>query len=366
MNRIACNAIVRATRINPAIRSAAPYRWNSSNAANAQQGQGSPFAAGAAGGLAVLLGGFAWYHFSGTRQVVNTARDALNKAQELKSKVKETAADSADSAANTVNYLRSASATLIPGSAPFLGKVFDQIEQISKEHGDDVKKIFDETYKDFEKLAKEGSLDSQTASKAVDILQKRVKELQELAAEAGGDAYNKLIAENPKLKDQISEQYNSLKDVIEKAKDKKPEAQKLLKETSSELQKIFKDNGVSEKSVKQAQELLKKKGEEAKKIGEGIGGDAYSKLVSENPKLKDQISEQYNSLKDVIEKAKDKKPEAEKLFKETSSELAKIFKDNGVSEKSVKQAQELLKKKAEEAKKLGEDVAKDAKKDNKK
>jgi hypothetical protein len=188
--------------------------------------------------------------------------------------VKDTAGDSADSAANTVNYLRSASATLIPGSAPFLGKVFDQIEQISKEHGDDVKKIFDETYKDFEKLAKEGGLDSQTASKAVDILQKRVQELQQLAGEVGGDAYNKLVSENPKLKDQISEQYNKLKEVIEKAKEKKPEAQNLLKDTSSELAKIFKENGVSEKTVKQAQELLKKKAEEAKKLGEDVAKDA--------------------------------------------------------------------------------------------
>ncbi len=188
--------------------------------------------------------------------------------------MKDTAGDSADSAANTVNYLRSASATLIPGSAPFLGKVFDQIEQISKEHGDDVKKIFDETYKDFEKLAKEGGLDSQTASKAVDILQKRVQELQQLAGEVGGDAYNKLVSENPKLKDQISEQYNKLKEVIEKAKEKKPEAQNLLKDTSSELAKIFKENGVSEKTVKQAQELLKKKAEEAKKLGEDVAKDA--------------------------------------------------------------------------------------------
>jgi len=188
--------------------------------------------------------------------------------------VKETAGDSADSAANTVNYLRSATATLIPGSAPFLGKVFDQIEQISKEHGDDVKKIFDETYKDFEKLAKEGGLDSQTASKTVDILQKRVKELQELAGAAGGDAYNKLISENPKLKDQIAEQYDKLKEVVEKAKEKKPEAQKLLKDTSSELAQIFKDNGVSKEAVQKAQDLLKKKAEEAKKLGEDLAKEA--------------------------------------------------------------------------------------------
>lgn len=274
MNRIAFNAVVRAVRVNPTIRSTAPYRWQSSNTAAAQQSQGSPFVAGAAGGLAVLLGGFAWYHFSGTRQVVNTARDALNKAQQIKEKVKDKAGDSAEGAANTVNYLRSATATLIPGSAPFLGKVFDQVEQISKEHGEDVKKIFDETYKDFEKLGKEGGLDSQTASKAVDILQKRVKELQDLAGAAGGDAYNKLVSENPKLKDQISEQYNKLKEVIEKSKDKKPEAEKLLKETSSELVQIFKDNGVSKETVQKAQDLLKKKAEEAKKLGEEVAKDA--------------------------------------------------------------------------------------------
>ena len=209
--------------------------------------------------------------------MVNTARDALNKAQELKNKVKDAASDPADSAANTINYLRSATATLIPASAPFLGKVFDQIEQISKEHGDEVKKVFDDIYHDFEKLSKEGGLDSQTATKAVEVLQKRVKELQDLATSVGGDAYSKLISENPKLKGQISEQYDKLKEIVELAKEKKPEVQSLLKDTSSELAKIFKDNGMSEKTVKQAQELLKKKAEEAKKLGEEVVKDAKKK-----------------------------------------------------------------------------------------
>lgn len=227
--------------------------------------------------MSFFILGFAWYHFSGTRQVVNTASDALKKAEELKKKVKDSASDSADSAANTVNYLRSATATLIPGSAPFLGKVFDQVEQISKEHGDEVKKIFEDTYKDFEKLGKEGSLDPQTASKAVDILQKRVQQLQELAGNIGGDAYEKLISENPKLKDQISEQYNKVKEVVEKAKEKKPEAQKFLKETTSELVKIFKDNGATKESVEKAKDLLKKKAEEAKKLGEEVSKDSKKK-----------------------------------------------------------------------------------------
>lgn len=198
--------------------------------------------------------------------------------------MKDAASDSADSAAGTLNYLRSATATLIPGSAPFLGKVFDQIEQISKEHGDDVKRIFDETYKDFEKLAKDGSLVSQTATKAVEILQKRVQELQELAGSAGGDAYSKLVSENPKLKDQISEQYDKLKQAAEKVKDKKPEAQKFLKETSSELVNIFKENGVSNETVKKAQELLKKKAEEAKKLGEETTKDGKDSKDSKDKK----------------------------------------------------------------------------------
>jgi len=283
MNRVAFNAL-RAIRVTPAIRSAAPYRWasQSTNTAGQQaqaqaQAQGSPFVAGAAGGLAVLLGGFAWYHFSGARQVVGTASGALKQAEELKKKVKDAASDSADSASNTLNYLRSATATLIPGSAPFLGKIFDQLEQVSKEHGDDVKKIFNDTYKDFEKLSKEGGLDSQTASKAVEILQKRVQEIQELAGEVGGDAYSKLVSDNPKLKDQISEQYDQLKSVVEKAKEKKPEAQKLLKDTTSELAKIFKDSGASKESVEKAKELLKKKAEEAKKLGEDVAKDAKKK-----------------------------------------------------------------------------------------
>jgi len=210
--------------------------------------------------------GFAWYQFSGTRQVVNIAREGVQKAQELKDKVKDQAGDPTE----TVKYLRSTSATLIPGSAPFLGKIFDQIEQISKDHGDEVKKVFEETYNDFEKLAKEGGLDPQTASKAVDILQKRVKQIQELAGDIGGDAFNKLISENPELRDKVSDQYKTLKDIVEKAKEKKPEIQKFLKETGSELANIFKDGDFSKKNIQKAQDLLKKKSDEAKKLIENV------------------------------------------------------------------------------------------------
>ena len=205
--------------------------------------------------------------------MVSVAQDGVKKAKELKDKMKEKVGDPTENAAETVKYLRTASAALIPGSAPFLGKVFDQIEQISNEHGDEVKKVFEETYNDLEKLVKGGGLDPKTASEAVTIIQKRVKQIQDLA----GDGFNELITKNPQLKDKISEQYKTLKDVAEKAKDKKPEVQKLLKDTGSELAKIFKDSGVSDKSVKQAQEMLKKKAEEAKKIGEELAKDAKKK-----------------------------------------------------------------------------------------
>lgn len=210
--------------------------------------------------------GYAWYHFSGTREVVSTAQVAAKKAKELKETVKDKAGDSGE----TLKYLRSTSAALIPGSAPFLGKIFDQIEQVSQEHGDEVKKVFEETNNDFEKLAKEGSLDPKTASKAVDILQKRVKQIQELAGDAGSDAINKIISENPELRDKVSDQYKNLKDLTEKAKDKKPEVQKLVKETGSELVNIFKDGDFSKKNIQKAQDLLKKKAEEGKKLVEDV------------------------------------------------------------------------------------------------
>ncbi|CAF1065294.1 unnamed protein product [Adineta ricciae] len=273
MNRLAFNAIVRATRINPTIRSIAPYRWQSTQAKANQASQGSNLTAGIAGGLTVFLGGLAWYQFSGTRQLVNTAQEGVKQAEKLKETVKDKTGDSAE----TLKYLRSASATLIPGSAPFLGRIFDQVEEITKEHGDEVKKVFEETYNDFEKLSKEGGLDPKTAGKAVDILQKRVKQIQDLAGDVGGDAFNKLVSENAELRDKVSEQYKNLKDVAEKAKDKKPEVKKLIKETGTELVNIFKDNNVNKQTIKQAQDLLKKKAEEAKKLVEDVAKDAKKK-----------------------------------------------------------------------------------------
>lgn len=254
------------------------------------QVQLSPYASGAVGGLTVLFGGrrfiliklfddfisvsgYAWYCLSGTRKVVVAARSALDSAENLQKKVKQVTDNPGNSAAVTIEYLRSATTTLIPGSAAFLEPIFKQIEQISKEHGDQVKKIFEETYKDLEELGKNATLDSQTALKAVEILQKRVKQLQDLATDVKSDFYNQLVTENPKLKDQIAENYNKLKELIEKGKEKKPEVENIFKEASNELMQHFKKNGINEKSIKAAQELLKAKAEEVKHLLEDISKD---------------------------------------------------------------------------------------------
>lgn len=264
LSRIAFNSIVRSTRANPITRTIAPYRWQSTQSASSQGGSNTT--AVVAGGLAVLVGGLAWYQLSGTRQLVNTAQAGAKTAQELKEKVKDKAGDPE----STLKYLRSASASLIPGSAPFLGKIFDQVEEIAKEHGDDVKKIFQETYKDLEKLVQQGNLDPKTANQAVDIIQKHVKQIQDLAGDAGSNTFNKLLSENPELRDKVSKSYDEFKGIVQKAKDKKPEAQQLLKETGNELADLFKSGDLGKKNVQKALDVLKKKGEEAKKLVEDI------------------------------------------------------------------------------------------------
>ena len=209
--------------------------------------------------------------------MVNLARDGANKAQELKDKFKEVASDAAGNPSEMLSYLRSATTTLIPGSAPFLGKIFDQIEQISKEHGDEVKKIFEAIYHDFEKLSKEGSLDSGTAMKAVDILQKRVRQIQELSGDLGNDKIKRSSSGDRLLKGKLQDQYSSLKDLATTAKEKAPEAQKLMKETGADLSKIYKESGISDESLKEAHDLLKEKAEEAKKLGADVLNEAKKK-----------------------------------------------------------------------------------------
>ncbi len=46
--------------------------------------------------------------------------------------------DKADDSAETPKYFHSPGTTLIPGLAPFVDKVFDQIEEITKEQDDKV------------------------------------------------------------------------------------------------------------------------------------------------------------------------------------------------------------------------------------
>lgn len=179
---------------------------------------------------------------SGTRQVVDTAPTDAKKPKD-----------------NTTDP----GLTLASDSSPVLGKIFDQVEELAKEHGDDVKKIFQETYSDLQKLAKQGTLDS---TQAVDIIQKHVQEFQVIA----DTAFNKLLSENTELRNRISKSYDEFESIVQKAKEKKPEAEQLLKETTNELVDLFKTGDFSEKNVQKALDILKKKRDEAKKLAESV------------------------------------------------------------------------------------------------
>ncbi|TFK54318.1 hypothetical protein OE88DRAFT_1624751 [Heliocybe sulcata] len=256
----------------------------------------APFVgAGVAGGAVVFLGGYAYYHFSGLKTVVDTSKSAKAYLQQAHESVKEKAKNPNEALA----YLRQIAKSyvgLIPGLSSYVDSTFDAFDKLAEKHGDEVNAIAKKGYDEIQGIIKEngGKADFQTATKIMNVLQKRAAELQDLAKRAGGDAVEPLFEKYPQLKEKLGGGYEQFRELVEK---QGPEAKKIFDDTKKQVMEIF-SKGVSQDALNQAQDLVQSKSSEIRQLAEKSAKQAWDNGLNQAAPYLDKLPEIRQTLEE--------------------------------------------------------------------
>jgi hypothetical protein len=160
---------------------------------------------GCAAGAAILLGVGIWYDFSGAESAILTAKAAKlcvdNLAEELITSLK-VGTYSADEALDMLRRTTLAYASTIPEGAPFVERIFREIDMVRKQRGREVDKVVAETYTELSKAGRKGA-------KPADMQRIVLGQLLKLSSFAS-KATQDVVARNPKLRPFRDETIKSL------------------------------------------------------------------------------------------------------------------------------------------------------------
>jgi hypothetical protein len=260
-------------------------------------GLGPGFAGGLMGAGAVLVAGYGYYHFSGAKTAVQTAKAAKSYvdygSDQLKASLNAATPNSADEVINALKGISMQYAGWIPGGKAFVDKTFQDIETVQKKHGDEVNKIVKATYEELKEVSQKKGTSLETANEAWNVLSKRFQELGALA----GDAATEIVDNHPEIKKKLGGSFDQLKDLGDRYG---PEAKKKVDETFSEISSIAK-GGFSLDTADKVKKLVTEKVEEIKKMGEDTWNKAWEEQIKptleKNPKVKQVVEENLDTLK---------------------------------------------------------------------
>ncbi|KAK4498395.1 hypothetical protein PRZ48_011053 [Zasmidium cellare] len=150
--------------------------------------------AGCAAGAAVILGAGLWNKFGGADSAILAARTAKlcldNLIEEIITSLKA-GTYSAPEALDMLRRTTLAYASTIPGGAPFVERLFREIDMVRRQRGREVDKVVAEAYVDLSKAGKHGA---STAELHAIVIQNLVK-LSTFAEKATQD----IVTRNPNL-----------------------------------------------------------------------------------------------------------------------------------------------------------------------
>lgn len=133
-----------------------------------------------------------------------------------------------------LKYLRTVAKSyvaFVPGASIYVDKVFDEFDEVHKEHGEEMDVILKEMTKKMYETAKEGKPDAQTAVKVFGILGEGISELRKLGNKAGQSFLDK----NPQLAKDLGNGYQQMKSLADKAG---PEGKKILDEVTGKVRPL--------------------------------------------------------------------------------------------------------------------------------
>ncbi|GJE95506.1 hypothetical protein PsYK624_116910 [Phanerochaete sordida] len=303
----------------------------------------SNLVAGLTGGGLVLAGGYAWYHFSGTKSTMQTANQVNQYIQDTKTSIVEKAPKNPNEVLSFLRGVAKSYAGAVPGAAGYVDQTFDHIDALRETHGQEFEKILQATYDDVAGVLKDvqgkglQGMDAATAAKLMSIVTKRVGELNALGKKVGVDAFGKLEEAYPQLAGTLGSSYKELKALAERSG---PEAKKLAQDTVQQVQDIMTKSKDTPDALNRARALVEDKGQELKEAvwsGAAKEADKYpelKELLSQNKAAFVAAGASFGSLGDVVDRVR------------------QVAKD-GADPQKVKELREYVQSRAKEAQEKG-------------
>ncbi|OKL58325.1 hypothetical protein UA08_06399 [Talaromyces atroroseus] len=305
----------------------ANYRFQSTASHAASPGTGNPaLIGGLAGGAVAFVTGYTWYHFSGAKTLVKTSKAAQAYAEQAKQKIAQNTPEP-DEAFRWLRDTLKGYAVFIPGARGYVDTTFDNLEKIRNDHEKEFDEIVTDAYNELSHLLKKEGFNTASATKALQILQKNVGRLFDLA----GNAAENILDNNPQLKEKVGGSFDQLKQMGDTYG---PQATEEVNRTYQQISSII-QRGASMESVEEIKNLIQEKKEKLQKLGD----EAWQKGLEESR----EYLEKSPKLKQLIEE------NADTLRKGNLKELWGRVKDSASSGK-VEDAEKYVKEKVEQAK----------------
>jgi hypothetical protein len=265
------------------------FQSTASNAAST--GNNSALIGGIAGGAVAFLSGYTWYHFSGIKTLVNTSK----QTQAYIDQAKQTIAQKTPEPNEAFQWLRStvkSYAVFIPGARGYIDTAFDDLDKIRNDHGKEFDEVVKNAYTELSDLAKKETMSVDSASKAMDVLQKYAKQLFDLA----GDATENVLDNHPEFKEKIGGSFDQLKEM---GNAYGPQAKEEINRTWQQISSIV-QRGASADSVAEVKNLIQEKKTKLEKLGDEAwqkGFEESKQYLEKSPKLKQMVEENADTLK---------------------------------------------------------------------
>ncbi|MCJ1437409.1 hypothetical protein MMC27_006796 [Xylographa pallens] len=259
---------------------------------------------GLIGGGVCFAGGYTYYHFSGAKTLVNTAHQTKAYFDQAQNRLAQAAPEPNEA----LKWLRSTATTyaaFIPGASGYVNTAFNDLDAVRAKHGGKVDEIVGQAYGEIKDVTKDKGMSMETATQVWEIIQKRLKQIGELA----GDAAQDILNNHPDLKAKVGGNLDQLKEMGDKYG---PEAKKQVDQTWDQVQDIIK-GGVSMDTANKIRSVVQEKMDLVKKLGDEAwqkGMEQAKPYLDKSPKVKELVEKNADSLKqgnfvELWEKIKD-------------------------------------------------------------
>jgi hypothetical protein len=291
--------------------------------------------------------GYSYYHFSGVKTMVQSAKDIKESFIQVKNKMAEKTPDSNA----MLKYLRSTAKAfvgVIPGASGYVDSTFDSLDELAKSHGKDFDEIVQGTYHEFINIAQEGRADQQTAARLLKLLKERSSQMIELSQRASSGIIGPILENHPEVKEKLGSTYEKLRQAASQAG---PEARQIMDDALNQVKEAF-DRGINEKSIKGAQESLQKAADRVSESTQTKAKEAWESSKKQAQPYLDKFPQIKTALDDKAGALMSQGGNAKEIW----NKIKKLGEEKSPSKETVKEVEDFINDKAESSKKGAGDM----------